>query len=111
MLEKKAGGKKTGKSGKKGRAGKDKNVVEFLAKSVNVKKRVKDTNTREWGVPELHIRGDFEKWLCGSVPCGKKKRPGGTTCGGKEKEEKERKRKQSGGREGGKRDTEVEEVL
>lgn len=69
------------------------NVVEFLPKFDRVKRLVIFTNTRKLGVSQLHIRGGFAKALYGSAPCGKKKCPGGTTCGRKEK------KRQSGGRE------------
>ena len=85
--------KKTVKNEKNGRAGKEKNVVEFLPKFDRVKRLVIFTNTRKSGVLQLHIRGGFAKALYGSALCGKKKCPGGTTCGRKEK------KRQSGGRE------------
>ena len=85
--------KKTVKNEKNGRAGKEKNVVEFLPKFDRVKRLVIFTNTRKSGVSQLHIRGGFAKALYGSALCAKKKCPGGTTCGRKEK------KRQSGGRE------------
>ena len=80
--------KKTAKNEKNGRAGKEKNVVEFLPKFDRVKRLVIFTNTRKSGVLQLHIRGGFAKALYGSAPCGKKKCPGGTTCGRKEKKDR-----------------------